>query len=190
MIASVLTESQFDEDLLKRVLTREDCAEIMIRSTGSPSSLYSAAGTLQAIRRIPVAVVIDADSPEPEAAVMRRRDAEEVIGIVSSGVPFTVIVAVPALEILFFRAPELLRRIYGEAVTDHLLELAELSPRYALRKLDPETTNDLLRVKMKLLNAMTDEDAAALRQTDFIQELLRFLDSVRQPSGVAAGTQA
>ncbi len=87
--------------------------------------------------------------------------------------PFRVIVAVPELEILFFKRPQLLKRVYGKSVTALVTELGQVSPRRALQKLDPDLSYEHLR--FKILRAMDDADINALRTTAVIKELLSFL---------------
>jgi hypothetical protein len=124
-------------------------------------------------KRMPVAVVIDADSPEQEVAAERQRNAEEVLGDAASGVPFRVIVAVPELEILFFQRPQLLRKVYAKSVTALITELGQVSPRRALQKLDPNLSSEHLR--FKILRAIDETDIKAVRATALIKVLLTFL---------------
>jgi len=174
MSASVLTEANFDGMLLATLLADEEKRDgVEIRVVSGLSSGYSVARTILAVKRIPVAVVIDADSPEQEVASERQRSAEEVLGDAASGVPFRVIVAVPELEILFFKRPHLLKKVYGKSVTALVTELGQVSPRRALQKLDPDLSYEHLR--FKILRAMDDADINALRTTAVIKELLSFL---------------
>jgi hypothetical protein len=174
MSASVLTEANFDGMLLATLLADEEKREgIEIGVVSGLSSGYSFARTMLAVKRIPVAVVIDAHSPEQEAASERQRSVEEVLGDAAAGVPFRVIVAVPELEILFFKRPQLLKKVYGKNVTALITELGQVSPRRALQKLDPDLNYEHLR--FKILKAMDEEDIKALRATALIKELLSFL---------------
>ena len=183
MNACVLTEENFDGMLLATLIAEEQSRcdlEIQIvggkSSLGGRSSLYSVARTLLAVRRIPVVVVIDAHTPEEDAALERQREAEEVVGDVAAGVPYRVIVAVPELAILFFQRPELLRRIYGEAINEHVMELGELSPRRALQKLDPGKPYE--NIQFDLLRAMNPSDVLALRDSPLVRDLIDFITTV------------
>jgi hypothetical protein len=64
MIAHIGTDSDFIAALLQRILTEEERADIEIENAGI--SMYSVARTLLASRGKPVAVVIDANTPNPE----------------------------------------------------------------------------------------------------------------------------
>jgi hypothetical protein len=175
MNVNVLTEGNFGGMLLAKLIAEEQGrSEVEIKVLGGKSSLYSVARTLLGVRGIPVAVVFDADTPEPDAALERQREAEEVIGDVAGRIPFRVLVAVPVLEVLFFQRPELVRRVFGEAVTEHVMELAELSPRRALRKLAPDKPFE--NVRIDLLRAMDHSDVQALRRdSPLIRDLLSFI---------------
>jgi hypothetical protein len=175
MNVNVLTEGHFDGMLLAKLIAEEQGrSDVEINVLGGRSSLYSYARTQLAVRRIPVAVVFDAQTPEPEAALERQREAEEVIGDVAGRVPFRVLVAVPALEVLFFQRPELLRRVFGEAVNEHVMELGQLSPRRALQKLAPDRPFEDVRIDV--LRAMDPSDVQALRnESPLIQDLLSFI---------------
>jgi hypothetical protein len=175
MNVNVLTEGNFDGLLLAKLIAEEEGRDdVEIKVVGGKSSLYSVARTLLAVRRKPVAVVFDAHTPEPDAALERQREAEDVIGDVAGGVPFRVLVAVPELEVLFFQRPELLRRVFGEAINEHVMELAQLSPRRALQKLAPDKPYESIRIDV--LRAMDPSDVQALRnESPLIQDLLSFI---------------
>jgi hypothetical protein len=174
MSVSVLAESNFDGMLLTTLLAEEqDRDGIEVRVVGGLSSGYSFARTMLAVKRIPVAVVIDADSPELEVASERKRRAEEILGDAAGGVPFRVIVAVPELEILFFGSPALLHRVFGDDVDEHVIELAQLSPRRAIKKLTLGEPYEYAR--FRILRAMDAADIEALRDTYLIRDLLSFI---------------
>jgi len=98
--------------------------------------------------------------------------------------PYKIIIAVPEIEVLFFQQPEVLRRRFGGAVTDHLLELAQYSARAALRKLAADGDSEKLR--WEILKSLTDEDVAALRQSELVREMLEFIALVRRRARLVA----
>lgn len=180
MIAYVLTDSEFIAALLLRLITKEDQADVYIKAFAS-STLYSLARTLLLERDRPVAVVVDANTPNPEGIARERRGAEELLRDVAGGLrPFKVVLAVPEIEAVFFERPEVLRRRFDGAVTDHLLELGQYSARAALRKLAADGDGEKLR--WEILNSLTDDEVAALRRTDLIREVLEFMGLARRRS--------
>jgi hypothetical protein len=177
MIAYIGTDSDFIAALLERLLTEEERTDIAIENDGI--SMYSAARTFLASRRTPAVVVIDANTPNPEGVSQVRQGAEELLHDAAGRlVPYKVIIAVPEIEALFFQRPEVLRRRFDGAVTDHLLELAQYSARAALRKLAADGNSETLR--WDILKTLTDEETAALHQTELIQEVLGFIGLVRR----------
>jgi hypothetical protein len=180
MSVSVLTEGNFDGMLLAKLLANEQERDVIeVGVVNGLSSGFSFARTILAVQRTPVVVVIDADSPEPEVASERKLRAEEVLDDAAGGVPFRVIVAVPELDILFFKRPELLRRVFGK-VDEHVIELAQLSPRRAIEKLSPGESYKT--AWLRIFSAVDDADVKALREADLIQDLLRFVGSAVESS--------
>ena len=178
MTAHIITDSDFIAALLKRLLTKRELADIGTKAIDELSSMYSLARTWLASDRKPVAVVIDADTPSPKGIARERQGVEELLFDAAGRlVPYKVILAVPEIEALFFQRPEVLRRRFDGAVTDHLLELAQYSARAALGKLAADGDPDKLR--KQILKTLTAEDVAALRQTDLIQEVLEFIALAR-----------
>ena len=115
MIAYVVAGRQSDIDLLKALLPADLCQEVWFTAAGGISAVVSLASSLIAVRETPVAIAIDADSIDPSTIRERRRDVEGLIRSVSPGIPFKVIIAVPALEgILFHHLPLLRRLLTGE----------------------------------------------------------------------------
>jgi hypothetical protein len=178
MNVNVLTDGNFDGMLLAKLIAEEQNRyDVEIKVLQGKSSVYSFARTLLAVKRIAVAVVFDAGTPEPDAALERQREAEDVIGDVAGRVPFRVLLAIPALEVLFFQRPELLRRVFGEAINEHVMELAQLSPRRALQKLAPDKPYESIRIDV--LRAMDPSDVQALRdESPLIQDLVSFITTI------------
>jgi hypothetical protein len=180
----VLVESNTAVILLVKVLREEQQAgSVEIRSTAPPSSLYAAARTLLVVRNEPVAVVLGADSTDPEAAARRRLAAEEVIGEAAGSAPLRVLMAVPALEALLFRRPDAVARAYGH-VPQGLLELGLLSPRDALEKLAPNFSGH--QSSFNIIKELDDADVAALRAESPVRELREFLGELRRDDVVTA----
>jgi hypothetical protein len=173
LIAYVVTESDFEVEILNRLLPADLTRDVQILAGGGINGVVSIARSLVASRRRPLAMVIDADSPEPEILEMRRQSMEEVVGSVAPNVPIRVIVAVPEFETIFFEAPEVLKRIYKKRFSHSIAEVAELSIRKAFEKLDPGSSKH--QIYDRILTTLTNKDAKSLRKTKAIQEVMDFL---------------
>jgi hypothetical protein len=186
MIGYIVTESDFVAALLKRLLTKQERADIEIEN--SAISMYSIARTIILRYYKPVAVVIEANTPNPKRVAQERLSADESIRIAAGRlVPYKIILAVPEIETVFFQRPEVLRRRFDGEVTDHLLELAQYSAHAALGKLAADGDPDKLR--KQILKTLTAEEVAALRQTDLMQEVLEFITMARQRAQPKAKTR-
>jgi DNA-binding MarR family transcriptional regulator len=182
MRTHILLESLFDMRLVKRLLEHEGRSIDLHFKMGSPSSsLYSSARTLLAVVGEPVALVLDAETTSPSAVSRQRQAVEEVIGSTAKRSPFRLLMAVPSLEALLFTRPALLVRAFGDRADDggRSQELGRLSPRDAYARLDPGGPEGA--GFSKLLQALDDEDVAALREESPIRELIAFLAEVGQP---------
>ncbi len=188
MIAYVIVGGCSEVEILRRVLGPELCREVEFVAGGGVDGVTSMARTVVAVRRRPTAIVIDADSPEPEAERDKRQGMEELVGSVAGRVPFRVIVAVPAFEVVFFKAPDLLKRAYPDTFSPSVLELAQLSTRRAIERLNPGGKRG--EFIERILHFLKDEDMEAMQTVDFIDELRQFLRRVQEEAGTTARAQA
>jgi hypothetical protein len=174
MIAFVIVEGALDIEILTRLVPPNLCSDIVITAGGGVDGVKSLARSLAASHRKPIAIVMDADTSDPQLVESRRQSMVELVRSAASSVPVTVIMAIPQLEVVFFEAPGPLDRLYPNNVANPLLfELARSNTRQALTSLDPsEALSTILR---KLLDGVMDEDLAAFRQTPVIYELIQFL---------------
>lgn len=172
MSVYILTETNFSGSLLS-ILLPTDRGEFEIRVS---SAIYSSARTVLVKQRGPVAVVLDAHGTEEVMIDRRRQEAEEVIGLVAPRDSFRVFMVIPEMEVLLFRHSRGLRRLYGEKVTDHLIELASYNARQALAKL-MEPGEDYESFRWSILTSLTPEEQADLANDELIRDLSEFIES-------------
>src|SRR4051794_31070543 len=135
MIAYVVTERQFDADVLRRILPPELVHGVGFVSAGGVSAIRSMASSLVVVRQMPVAVVVDSGSTDPVVIRDRHQDIEEFVKSDSPGIPVKVIMAVPEMEALFFHDPRILHRLFDGKVTEEILAAARTEPRPTLNRL-------------------------------------------------------
>ena len=133
MIAYVVTEGQFNADVLRTLLRPELVQGVGFVRAGGVSAIRSMASSLVVVRQVPVAIVVDSDSMDPVVIRERHRDIEEFVASDSPGIPIKVIMAVPELEAIFFDDPRILDRIFNGGVTQGILDLARTEPHRACR---------------------------------------------------------
>src|SRR5437588_12121575 len=77
----------------------------VIVPVGGRGNVTSVARTLLVTRRKPLAVLVDADTLNEAAVGQLRWDIEDLLRALAAGLPCKVLVAVPEIEVILFRAP-------------------------------------------------------------------------------------
>jgi hypothetical protein len=178
MTAYIVCEGERDAQLLKRVLPEELISNVEVVAAGGLSAVKSLARSLIVRRQSPVAIVADADAMTPEQVEERLKDTEEIVGNIAANTLFRVILAVPALETIFFQDIPLLSRLMGYAPSQDLLSLAVYQPWQALKQLISQSTK--YQSQTQLVEQLTNEDLEILRKAPVIQEVIQFLQSARE----------
>jgi hypothetical protein len=178
MTAYIVCEGERDAQLLKRLLPEEFVSNVEIVAAGGLSAVKSLARSLIVRRQSPVAVVADADANTPEQVEQRLKDTEEILGNIAANTPVKVILAVPTLEIIFFQDISLLSRLLGYAPSQDMLNLAAYQPWQALKQLISQSKD--FQSQSQLIEQLTHQDLEVLRKAPVIQEMLQFLQSVRE----------
>ncbi|MGG6237805.1 hypothetical protein ACQ4N7_04125 [Nodosilinea sp. AN01ver1] len=178
MTTYIVCEGERDAQLLKRLLPEEFVSNVEIVAAGGLSATKSLARSLIVRRQSPVAIVADADATTPEQVEQRLKDTEEIVGNIAVNTPVKVILAVPTFEIIFFQDVSLLSRLLGYAPSQDVLSLAVYQPWQALKQLISQSKN--LQSQAQLVEQLTDEDLKLLRKAPVVQEIIQFLQSVRE----------
>jgi hypothetical protein len=178
MITYMICEGSVDAQLLKTLLPANLLADVGVVAGGRVSAVESLARSLVVRRRVPVVIVVDADSVVPELVQQRRKDIEETVESVSINTPVKVVMAVPEIEIIFFQDVSLLSRLLGYTPLQNLLDRAVFQPKQVLDELIARS-NQIQDIS-QLLDRLTDEDIEILRSSSVMQEIMNFLQSVRE----------
>ena len=187
MRVNLVLKSKLDAMLLAHLLEVEARSiDLRIDATGPRSLFYSSARTLLGVMGQPVALVINAETADPDSIAEQRQTAEEVIGHTAGRAPFCLLMAEPSLQSLFFTRAALISRAFGEGADDggHVLELGRLSAQYAYKRLDPGGSEEA--TFLKLLQALDDDDVAALREESPVRELIAFVNEVGSPAAATS----
>ena len=171
--AYIVTESHADVEILKRILP-EELSEVAEFVPGSGSySAQSSARTLLAVKKLPVALVVDSDT-RVDAAIREREDfLHYLLDQASGGVQFKVLVAVPETEAVFFEDQALIEQITGQRFSADDWESAKRHPKeFLTQHLHRETLVDTA------LSAMSKETIQKLRKHPLISDLCGFLSSL------------
>ncbi len=178
MITYIICEGSFDAQLLKTVLPANLLTDVGVVAVGRVSGVESLARSLVVRRRVPVVIVVDADSVVPELVQQRRKDIEETVESVSINTPVKVVMAVPEMEIIFFQDVSLLSRLLGYIPHQDILDRAVIQPKQALEELIARS--ELIHDRSQILDRLTNKDIEILQLSSVMQEIVHFLQSVRE----------
>jgi hypothetical protein len=176
MSAVIVVEGSMDARVLKVVLPKNLQRTVTVLIGGERSSLSSVARTMLVQVHRPVAVLIDTDSVEQTIIQERIQTTEELLKLVSGRMPVKVIPFIPTMEIIFFQANGLIRKLYPSTVTDELLLLSQRAPKAALAQLCGQPFE--LPQLDSLLGQLDEQDIESLRASPPMHELIEFLSNV------------
>lgn len=180
MAVYIITKDNFGAALLKRTLPPEFAHEVEFVVGGSGSAAISMARSLLVRRQMPVVLVLDADSVDPNTIRDRQDSATTALLEVSINTPVKVILVAPELEALFFeRRGAILSHLLDRDIPERSLNLAVSHPRQALEELLSESEQKVER--SQLVDALSNKDVAIVRESAVMQELIQFLRSTRSP---------
>lgn len=178
MITYIICEGSFDAQLLKTVLPANLLTDVGVVAVGRVSGVESLARSLVVRRRVPVVIVVDADSVVSELVQQRRKDIEETVESVSINTPVKVVMAVPEMEIIFFQDVSLLSRLLGYIPHQDILDRAVIQPKQALEELIARS--ELIHDRSQIIDRLTNKDIEILQLSSVMQEIVHFLQSVRE----------
>jgi len=168
--AYVVTESEHDGNLLKKLLPESVTGNVYFVAGKGRYNAESLASTILATRRVPTVLVIDADTERESAAHETESYARHLLADAAAGVPFDVVVAVPELEVLFLRDKSLLEKVAGRGISSEEWRLSQSNPQALLDAV-------LSRRSKDMVDRLSGEDIAALRTHPLIAHLSQFLSS-------------
>ena len=184
MIAYIVCEGHFDAQLLKTVLPKNLLNDVQVVAAGGLSAVKSLARSLVVRRQVPMIIVVDADSVVQELIQERLKSIEEIVGGVAANTPVKVVLAVPEMEAIFFQDASLLARVLRYEPPQNILNLAVFQPKEALHLFLSQSQNSNHLSPLEIIARLSNEDTDILQKTPFIQEIINFLESVRETAKI------
>lgn len=173
--AYVVTEGVQDTKILTKLLPEELVNHTEFAEGTNRYGVYSLSGTLLAIERLPVAVVMDADT-EDAKVVQEQEDFLHELLQRSATKPesrYQIFIAVPTLEIVFFRDKTLLEQLTDRKLSETEWILARHAPKQFFNLLP----GGHQKVVARILQNLTDDQLSSLRNDPLIRDLISFLAS-------------
>jgi hypothetical protein len=180
MIAYILCEGLIDAQILKALLPEGLLHEVKIVPAGGTSSLTSLARSLIVRRQVAVGIVVDNDTLK--SFQEHTKEIEENVKSVAIDAPVKVWEFMPAIEILFFQDIDLLSRLLGYKPSKEDLDLAVSQPKKVLEQLIARS--EAIGNQTQFIDQLAHEDLRIIQGTPIIQELMDFLQAIRQPATV------
>lgn len=169
MSCFVVVEGRFDSEYLEPLLDDlRGSVSFRVVLGGGLSGADSLARSL-AIDGHEVAELVDADSNDDERIKQRQQYLESSLQQASPHENWRVFLAVPELEAIFFREKSILKGL-KPALQDDLLDMGQLAPREALKKLNIPRPD--------LVQALKTHPCGALREQTPVKELRAFLQEL------------
>jgi len=176
--AYVVTESEHNSDLLKRLLPESPMGNVHVVAGKGRYNAESLASTILAVRRVPTVLVIDAETERESVAHETESYLRNLLADAAAGVPFDVAMAIPEMEVIFLQDKSILEKVAGREITSAEWLLFQSSQQALLDAvLSPQRT-----AMMRRIDALSDDDIAVLRTHPLIAHLSQFLSSVMTSS--------
>lgn len=164
----LITEGHTDAQILRWCLSNEiDELGLRVLSAGGKSAADSVARTILVARRRPVALAVDADTTDANAAQEKRQFYVQSLKEVAGTTPFAVELFIPTIEVVITDSP-LLRQLARGAQQKTVGETS--SPRDILESLAGHRGMTFLA----LLKEITRRSPSEARKKDEIARLIDF----------------
>lgn len=181
--AYLFVEGDGDAEFVRRVLPEEALSDTEVLVAGGKSGIPSYAHTIGLTRRRPIAVLIDADSTDPDSIRQAMQRMEEAIWLGSALVPTKVVAAVPVIEAWFFAAPEAIARVLGQPIPGDFLPFGKMDPKGVLQHFAQKAGKQWDTAAA--IRQLDPDDIAKIRALPEVAALSGFLAAVRKDEKAA-----
>jgi len=172
--AYVITEGRSDAEILKRLLPEDILKSVEVLAGAGRYSAQSLARSILAVKRLPVALVLDADTRDDSSIQEQKDFLQESLAQASSGAPFEIFLAVPSLEVLFFERPAFIESLSQHSYSQSEWDMAKFSPGAFLSKSLGDDFNEAI---VKLLDNLDEQTIETIRKNLLVKALTEFLSS-------------
>ncbi len=173
--AYVITEGELDREILQKILPENLVNQTKFVAGAGKYSAQSIASTILAIKLLPVALIIDADTEDESAVKEKSALLHQLLYQSSPGIPFSVFLAVPELEAILVQDQTLIETIIDRQLSVLEWQFAKSNPKQFLKSL---TKDSYTQAILSILNNLNQEQLHILRQHPLIAELINFLSSL------------
>jgi hypothetical protein len=186
--AYVVTENEFDKELLESLLARHfgrRSREVRVWSAGSKHHAWTGACSLLPEKRLPTAIIVDADTIDDDLTEDQQVDYEYLLGTSAHRSMWVLIMAKPEVEAVFFSDRALLERATGKKVSELDVARAALCPRAALQKLLPKPRSG--HGAKQMVKKLSESDLEYVLSSEAFRPLIEFLERHLSPDKPSPG---
>jgi hypothetical protein len=179
----IIVEGLNDKWVVEQVLQKSKLlpSKASLINAHGQSAAESLGRSIVATKHSPVVLVLDADTNAPESIREKRSFLETSLRSISANVPWLVILMVPEIEVVFFRAPQTLKPLLG-IVDPSLVDQGKIAPKKTLTSILQSRGLTFERfVNQRLTNT-------ALSQLAELEEFRQLREFINDPYSHAAAT--
>ena len=160
--------------LLRKILADLVDLNLRFHVADGKNAAHSLTRTLQVQFHEPVALILDADTYDSAAVEEAKATYEAYLRLTSQGLPFSVVLMVPSIEIIFFKAPEVIESTINKHLTERDLAASAYAPRLVLESCLKDNN---ININHFIAN-LNEQQLYLLRTVAPIAELRNFLQNV------------
>jgi hypothetical protein len=177
----VITEGKLDQLLLDRVLRADPPhGQFRVVAAGGLSSAISLARSYLATGGDRIALVLDADTTNPNEIRAKQSEIEELLEAVGSKTRFTVRLIVPEAEALLFSDRRTAESLFKRRLSEQEWAEAQYQPHKVL--------SQVMQRGRSLEHLLNDHDLSALAHAGPIEDLRHFIAGEDSPIASAHET--
>ncbi len=178
MKCHLVVEGSADVELIERLLADLPLVDApRVVASGGKTGCIARARSILAVKREPVAVIVDADTTESRSVEELRAYFDSEMRAVATSAKWQVFVVRPEIEVLLFLVPAAIERFFGIPLNSEQRVRAEYTPKMILDELARQT-HKAGESRVQLIQGLTEDELAVLRHHEDIAEIRSFVVSV------------
>ncbi len=174
----LITESVFDEAVIKRMLPKEVTRSIMVTSRSGDTAALSAARSYYVDGGYQIVLLVDSDSNNEQEIASKKYEYEGMISSLGRRSSDAKIVLInPEIEALFFESKDFIEKTFGRQLSDLEFEFLKKDPKTALQRLaqdQPNLPQHFKELGNVLLDKLDEATIERIRQNEQIQEIIEY----------------
>ncbi|MEM7795327.1 MAG: hypothetical protein AAF579_12875 [Cyanobacteria bacterium P01_C01_bin.118] len=182
--AYIVVEGPSDAKILRALLDETLLEDVKFINGEGKYGAETMARSLLLDRQIPVLLVIDADTSNPEAIHSYQQDLDFLTRSAAVGTPYKILQAVPTIEAVFLQDRSLFEHLIGRQFTDLEWQLGQKDPKELLSQYSAGA-KDFIQTT---LSQLTEPTKQTLSQHSLIQDIIIFLTTQVHASDRVART--